>query len=130
MKANSRTYPQLFQKWRFGSSCTFKSLTTLLLSNFQNKFYSTTFLLMTVFFSVSSLAVSGQAGKNYQHWADGDAAQGTAAEWNNNILSANKSDYFEGEVIPHVAILPASNNAPLVNNTVYTFTVILQLLPG
>jgi len=79
---------------------------------------------MTLFFSVSSLNVFGQAGKNYQHWADGDAATGSAASWNNNILSANKSDYFEGEVIPHVAVLPASNNAPLEQNHTYTFTVV------
>ena len=52
--------------------------------------------------------------KVYQHWADGDAATGSAAEWNNNILSANKSDYFEGEVIPHVFVYKASNQAPLV----------------
>src|SRR6266498_703843 len=89
-----------------------------------NNFYLNLFLLMTLFFSVSSLNVFGQAGKNYQHWADGDAATGSAASWNNNILSANKSDYFEGEVIPHVAVLPASNNAPLELNHTYTFTVV------
>ncbi len=89
-----------------------------------NNFYLNLFLLMTLFFSVSSLNVFGQAGKNYQHWADGDAATGSAASWNNNILSANKSDYFECAVIPHVAVLPASNNAPLEQNHTYTFTVV------
>ena len=42
---------------------------------------------------------SSNVSKVYQHWADGDAAKGTTPEWNNNILSDSKSDYFEGEVV-------------------------------
>ena len=61
--------------------------------------------------------------KVYQHWADGDAARGTSAEWNNNILSDGKSDYFEGEVVPHVYFYKASNNTPLVNGQSYSFNV-------
>ncbi len=66
---------------------------------------------------------AGSTNKVYQHWADGDAATGTSAEWNNNILSANKSDYFEGEVIPHVFVYKASNQAPLTNGQSYSFNV-------
>ncbi|MFY7907816.1 MAG: DUF7507 domain-containing protein, partial [Burkholderiaceae bacterium] len=61
--------------------------------------------------------------KVYQHWADGDAAQGTSAEWNNNILSDSKSNYFEGEVVPHVFYYKASNSQPLVNGQSYSFNV-------
>ncbi|MEK7344573.1 MAG: hypothetical protein AAB176_02670 [Pseudomonadota bacterium] len=66
---------------------------------------------------------STSISKVYQHWADGDAAHGTAAEWNNNILSDGKSDYFEGEVVPHVYFYKASNNTPLVNGQTYSFNV-------
>jgi len=66
---------------------------------------------------------AGSTNKVYQHWADGDAAIQSAAEWNNNILNANKSDYFEGEVIPHVFIYKASSQAPLVNGQSYSFNV-------
>ena len=66
---------------------------------------------------------SSNVNKVYQHWADGDAANGTAAEWNNNILSNSKSDYFEGEVVPHVYFYKASNNMPLVNGQTYSFNV-------
>lgn len=66
---------------------------------------------------------STSISKVYQHWADGDAAKGTAAEWNNNILSDSKSDYFEGEVVPHVFYYKASNNTPLVNGQTYSFNV-------
>lgn len=69
----------------------------------------------------------GKVGKVYQHWADGDAAAGTAAEWNNNILSANKSDYFEGEVVPNLFYYSASNKAPLVNGQSYSFDVTYNL---
>ncbi|MBU3694524.1 MAG: hypothetical protein FGM40_06805, partial [Rhodocyclaceae bacterium] len=61
--------------------------------------------------------------KVYQHWADGDAATGSTAEWNNNILSANKSDYSEGEVIPHLFAFKASNNMPLVQGQSYSFNI-------
>jgi uncharacterized repeat protein (TIGR01451 family) len=61
--------------------------------------------------------------KVYQNWADGDAAQGTSAEWNNNILSDSKSNYFEGEVVPHVFYYKASNSQPLVNGQSYSFNV-------
>lgn len=65
----------------------------------------------------------GSTNKVYQHWADGDAQSVASAEWNNNILNDNKSDYFEGEVIPHVFVYKASNNAPLVNGQTYSFNV-------
>jgi uncharacterized repeat protein (TIGR01451 family) len=61
--------------------------------------------------------------KVYQHWADGDTARGTQPEWNNNILSSGKSDYFEGEVVPHVYFYKASNNTPLVTGQTYSFNV-------
>ncbi|WP_119275179.1 DUF7507 domain-containing protein [Taklimakanibacter deserti] len=60
---------------------------------------------------------TGKISKVYQHWADEVGA------WNNNILSANKSEYSEGEVIPHVFVFKASNQAPLVNGQEYTFTI-------
>ncbi|WP_158270364.1 hypothetical protein [Limnohabitans sp. 2KL-17] len=66
---------------------------------------------------------STSISKVYQHWADGDAARGTTAEWNNNILSDGKSDYFEGEVVPHVYFYKASNNTPLTNGQTYSFNV-------
>ena len=66
---------------------------------------------------------AGSTNKVYQHWADGDAATATGPEWNNNILSANKSDYFEGEVIPHVFVYKASNQTPLTNGQSYSFNV-------
>lgn len=68
---------------------------------------------------VASTSIS----KVYQHWADGDISMGTEAEWNNNILSDNKSDYSEGEVIPHVFAFKASNNAPLVKDATYSFNI-------
>ncbi|WP_146185769.1 DUF11 domain-containing protein [Limnohabitans sp. 2KL-1] len=68
-------------------------------------------------------AASSSVNKVYQHWADGDAAQGTSADWNNNILSDSKSDYFEGEVVPHVFYYKASNSQPLVNGQSYSFNV-------
>jgi uncharacterized repeat protein (TIGR01451 family) len=67
--------------------------------------------------------ISSKVDKVYQHWADGDAASGTKAEWNNNILSDSKSDYFEGEVVPHVFYYTASNSQPLVNGQSYSFNV-------
>ena len=66
---------------------------------------------------------STNVSKVYQHWADGDAARGTTAEWNNNILSDGKSDYFEGEVVPHAYFYKASNNTPLTNGQTYSFNV-------
>ena len=68
--------------------------------------------------------------KVYQHWADGDAATGSTAEWNNNILSANKSDYSEGEVIPHLFAFKASNNAPLVHGQTYSFNITYNYYQG
>jgi uncharacterized repeat protein (TIGR01451 family) len=74
--------------------------------------------------SIAPSATSlSSVSKVYQHWADGDAAKGTAAEWNNNILSDGKSDYFEGEVVPHTYFYKASNNTPLVNGQTYSFNV-------
>ncbi len=83
----------------------------------------------TEFSSLKNPAITPSAtsldnvSKVYQHWADGDAARGTAAEWNNNILSDGKSDYFEGEVVPHTYFYKASNNTPLVNGQTYSFNV-------
>lgn len=83
----------------------------------------------TEFSSFKSPAITPSAtsldnvSKVYQHWADGDAARGTAAEWNNNILSDGKSDYFESEVVPHTYFYKASNNNPLVNGQTYSFNV-------
>ncbi|WP_320111530.1 SdrD B-like domain-containing protein [Draconibacterium orientale] len=65
----------------------------------------------------------GSISKVYQHWADGDANTGSSADWNNNILSDNKSDYFEGEVIPHVFVYKASNQVPLTNGETYSINV-------
>ena len=72
---------------------------------------------------VAQAVATPSVNKVYQHWADGDAAQGTSAEWNNNILSESKSDYFEGEVVPHVFYYKASNSQPLVNGQSYSFNV-------
>ena len=66
---------------------------------------------------------STKISKVYQHWADGDTASGSLADWNNNILSDNKSDYKEGEVIPHMFFYSASNNAPLVQGQTYSFNI-------
>ena len=66
---------------------------------------------------------STSISKVYQHWADGDAAKGGTPGWNNNILSDGKSDYFEGEVVPHVYFYKASNNTPLINGQTYSFNV-------
>jgi hypothetical protein len=50
---------------------------------------------------------TGKISKVYQHWAD------ETGSWNNNILSANKSEYSEGEVIPHVFVY----KAPIKNHS-------------
>ena len=63
---------------------------------------------------------TGTTDKDYIHWADGDSQ---SADWNNNILSDQKSNYFEGEVIPHVYVYQASNNTPLVQGQEYSFTI-------
>ena len=73
---------------------------------------------------------ASKVDKVYQHWADGDAASGTQAEWNNNILSDSKSDYFEGEVVPHVFFYKASNSQPLVNGQSYSFNVTYNYYQG
>ncbi|MEJ8824817.1 hypothetical protein WKW80_22720, partial [Variovorax humicola] len=61
---------------------------------------------------------SGSTNKVYQHWADAGGP-----EWNNNILNDNKSDYFEGEVIPHVFVFKASSQTPLINGQSYSFNI-------
>src|SRR5262245_15363541 len=61
---------------------------------------------------------AGSTNKVYQHWADAGGP-----EWNNNTLNDNKSDYFEGEVIPHVYVYKASNQAPLTNGQSYSFNI-------
>ena len=71
----------------------------------------------------AAVSSNNNVNKVYQHWADGDAAMGTKAEWNNNILSDTKSDYFEGEVVPHVFIYKASNQTPLINGQTYSINV-------
>lgn len=60
----------------------------------------------------------GSTNKVYQHWADAGGP-----EWNNNILNDAKSNYFEGEVIPHVFVWKASNQTPLTNGQSYSFNV-------
>ena len=72
---------------------------------------------------ITAATTTSSVSKVYQHWADGDAARGTTAEWNNNILSDIKSDYFEGEVVPHVYVYKASNSTPLLNGHTYSFNV-------
>lgn len=67
---------------------------------------------------------AGTTNKIYRHWADGDAQSGSTADWNNNVLNDNKSDYFEGEVIPHVFVYKASNSQQLVNGQTYTVDII------
>ena len=57
-----------------------------------------------------SFTINAQVSKNYQHWSD--IAPGA---WQGDILSAQKSDYFEGEVIPHVLVIQATNQKPLTN---------------
>lgn len=71
----------------------------------------------------SIASTTDSISKVYQHWADGDAARQTGAEWNNNILSDGKSDYFEAEVVPHVFYYKASNNSPLVQGHSYSFNI-------
>jgi hypothetical protein len=61
----------------------------------------------------------GSFSKPYAHWSD----EPLPGDWNNNILNDNKSNYFEGEVIPHVFMYGASNNAQLVNGQSYSFNV-------
>ena len=61
---------------------------------------------------------AGSTNKVYQHWADAGGP-----EWNNNILNDNKSDYFEGEVIPHVFVYKASSQTPLINGQSYSFNI-------
>jgi len=73
--------------------------------------------------AIQVAVTTSSVSKVYQHWADGDMAKGTSAEWNNNILSDGKSDYFEGEVVPHAYFYKASNNTPLVNGQSYSFNV-------
>ena len=80
--------------------------------------------------AISAPSTFTNISKVYQHWADGDAAKGTSAEWNNNILSDGKSDYFEGEVVPHAFFYKASNNAPLVNGQSYSFNVTYNYYQG
>lgn len=95
---------------------------------------STTFALApTGALSITAAAApisTSSVSKVYQHWADGDTAKGTTAEWNNNILSDGKSDYFEGEVVPHVYFYKASNNTPLVQGETYSFNVTYNYYQG
>ncbi len=62
---------------------------------------------------------AGSINKVYQHWSD----EPLPGDWNNDILNANKSNYFEGEVVPHVFVYKASNNAPLTNGQSYAINV-------
>ena len=61
----------------------------------------------------------GSFSKPYAHWSD----EPLPGDWNNNILNDNKSNYFEGEVIPHVWMYGASNQAQLENGESYSFDV-------
>jgi len=106
-------------------------------SAFKSPYSTESFESATGKFSSTTVASNGSAGpvphaitypstnvsKVYQHWADGDAAKGTTPEWNNNILSDGKSNYFEGEVVPHVFFYKASNSTPLTNGQTYSFNV-------
>ncbi|MES2718825.1 MAG: hypothetical protein V4795_23910, partial [Pseudomonadota bacterium] len=64
----------------------------------------------------------GDTNKIYQHWAD-QVDQPGGPTWQGNILSEGKSDYFEGEVIPHVFVYKASNQTPLTNGASYSFNI-------
>lgn len=68
------------------------------------------------------MAIAINFGKVYQHWAD-QADQSGGASWQGDILSEGKSDYFEGEVIPHVFAYTASNNTPLTTGQTYSFNI-------
>ena len=61
----------------------------------------------------------GSTNKVYQHWSD----EPLPGDWNNNILNDNKSNYFEGEVIPHVFVYKASSQVPLTNGQSYSFNI-------
>jgi hypothetical protein len=65
---------------------------------------------------------AGSTNKVYQHWAD-QVDQPGGPSWQGDILSSGKSDYFEGEVIPHVFDYKASNQTPLTNGQTYSFNV-------
>jgi hypothetical protein len=88
------------------------------------------FLLVIALFLASFFSVNGQVSKNYQHWADGHVGTNFTAQWQGDILSANKSSYFEGEVISHVYAIPASNQKPFVQNQSYSFTIVHNWYQG
>ena len=73
--------------------------------------------------AVSAAATTTSVSKVYQHWADATGPTDLNGNWNNNILSAIKSEYHEGEVIPHVFVFQASNSTPLVPGQTYTFQI-------
>ena len=91
-------------------------------NRFLGKVFSTTmvtFLLSASLLTGWTIPASSQVAKNYQHWADV-----TVANWNGDILNAQKSDYFEGQVIPHVHVIQGTNKKPLVTGQSYTFTIV------
>ncbi|MFN5163192.1 MAG: hypothetical protein ACK5IA_15180, partial [Cyanobacteriota bacterium] len=69
--------------------------------------------------STTFLDATGSASKSYAHWSD----EPLPGDWNNNILNDNKSNYFEGEIIPHVYIYEGKNAAQLVKGQSYSFNV-------
>ena len=60
---------------------------------------------------------AGGINKVYQHWSD------EGSSWDGGILNANASNYFEGEVVPHVYVYKASSSAPLTNGQSYSFNI-------
>ena len=86
----------------------------------KNSFSSIATFLFCVFILLGWADPSfSQVAKNYQHWADV-----TVANWNGDILNDSKSDYFEGQVIPHVHVIQGTNKKPLLAGVDYTFTII------
>jgi hypothetical protein len=68
------------------------------------------------------MATATNINKVYQHWAD-QVDQSGGASWQGDILTVGKSDYFEGEVVPHVFVYTASPNTPLITGQTYSFNI-------
>lgn len=108
-------------RWKRGE-CQINDDTHFKQSNFLGKRFSS--FGVTLLFSVLMLVgwtapAFSQVAKNYQHWADA-----AVANWNGDILNDSKSDYFEGQVIPHVHVIQGTNKKPLVTGQTYTFTIV------
>ncbi|HUH34038.1 MAG TPA: SprB repeat-containing protein, partial [Daejeonella sp.] len=78
-----------------------------------------TMILTSLFLTATTTVIAQGISKPYQHWSDV-----VPGEWNNNILNDSKSNYFEGEVIPHVYAIQGKSATPLVSGQDYTFTII------